>query len=50
LKLGIEQGIEQANEKNILRLFNKDKSIVEIADLLDLSIEKVKFYLSKNQK
>jgi predicted transposase/invertase (TIGR01784 family) len=50
VKQGIEQGIEQLNEKNVTRLNKKGKSIVEIADLLDLPIEKVKFYLKKNQK
>lgn len=41
-KEGIKQGEENAEEKYVLRLSSKGKDAAEIADLLDLTVEKVK--------
>ncbi len=47
-KQGIEQGIEKAIEKNILRMYKKQFDILHIADILDISEEKVRYILSKH--
>jgi len=39
---GIQQGIEKGIEKIVEKLYRKGKSVQEIADLTDLSIEKIK--------
>ena len=39
---GLEQGINQKQEEVIFKLYQKGKSVEEIADLLDLSIDEVK--------
>ena len=44
---GLEQGITQKQEEVIFKLYQKGKSVEEIADLLDLSIDEVRKILGK---
>ncbi len=43
-----KQGIEQGIEKNVLRMYKKQFDISQIADILDISEEKVRDILSKH--
>ena len=47
IEQGIERGITQNKKEVIFKLFQKGKSIEEIADLLDLSIDEVRKILGK---
>ena len=47
IEQGLEQGITQKQEEVIFKLYQKGKSVEEIADLLDLSIDEVRKILGK---
>ena len=47
LEQGLERGITQKQEEVIFKLYQKGKSVEEIADLLDLSIDEVRKILGK---
>ena len=47
IEQGLERGITQKQEEVIFKLYQKGKSVEEIADLLDLSIDEVRKILGK---
>ncbi len=46
---GLEEGLEKGLEKGVLNLHKRDFSIVQIAEILEISIDKVKSILERNK-
>ena len=48
IKQGMEKGMEKGLERGVINLHKKDFTIPEIADIMEISIEKVKEILKRN--
>ena len=46
---GIQEGLEKGLEKGVLNLYKKRFTIPQIADIMEISIEKVKSILERNE-
>jgi predicted transposase/invertase (TIGR01784 family) len=45
---GLQKGLQQAQINDVLKFFQKNKSVAEIAELTDLSVEEVNHILNSN--
>jgi len=49
IQKGLEKGLVKGLEKGVLNLHKRDFTIPQIADIIEISVEKVKSILEKNK-